>query len=206
SGVPDPHIWMDVELWKKTIPVVAEALIQNDPTHAELYNQRAEAYAIELDALDQEVRKQLLAIPDNQRYLVTSHDAFNYFARSYLATDSERENGEWQARFEAPEGLAPDSQLSTSDIQKILDHLQKHKIHTLFPESNVSKASILKIISSGKALGLDLHASPHPLYGDAMGERGSAGDSYPKMLRYNAMTISEQIRQGEVASAIPVHD
>ena len=75
---------------------------------------------------------------------MTSHDAFNYFARAYLA---DPEEVEWQKRFEAPEGLAPDGQLSVADIQRIIDHICMYRIAVLFPESNVSRDSLRKIIS-----------------------------------------------------------
>ena len=91
--------------------------------------------------------------PCRKRYLVTSHDAFHYFTRSYLAEPGE---ANWAKRFAAPEGLAPEGQLNPRDIQKIIDYLRVKKISVLFPESNVSRDSIRKIATAGRELGLEI--------------------------------------------------
>ena len=99
------------------------------------------------------IKSRMQAIPSEKRFLVTSHDAFNYFTRAYLASEDELETDSWQKRFAAPEGLAPESQLSPSDIQHIIGHLHKYNINVLFPESNVSKDSIRKILQARKCKG-----------------------------------------------------
>lgn len=189
NGQTDPHIWMDVSIWAATIPYIVKALSDYDPSHAAYYEKNGAALKNELEQLHLQVRKDLIAIPKEKRYLVASHDAFNYFARAYLAEDGEITDGEWQKRFAAPEGLSPDSQLSTVDIQNIVDHLEKYRIQVLFPESNLSRDSINKIVYSGKEKGLDVYIAECPLYGDAMGPPGSEGDSYAKMVAYNAKMI-----------------
>lgn len=185
----DPHIWMDLALFAESIPFIVEAIAQKDPEHEALYKERGAVLQSELIHTDAEIRQQMHTIPKEKRYLVTSHDAFNYFAKTYLAEENEASDGSWTQRFQAPEGLAPDSQLSSADIQFIINHLKKYRITVLFPESNVSQDSIRKIVNAGKELGLDVLIAKDPLYGDAMGGPGSDGDSYPKMLKHNARTI-----------------
>jgi manganese/zinc/iron transport system substrate-binding protein len=192
-GQRDPHIWMDVSLWARTLPFIAEALSEKDPAHADYYRENAARLATELEKVHNEIRKDLQAVPDNQRYLVTSHDAFNYFTRAYLAADDEETQNDWQKRFAAPEGLAPDSQLSATDIQSTIDHLLRYHVHMLFPESNVSKDSIKKIVQAGREKGLNLKIATHFLYADAMGAPGSDGDTYIKMIQHNAKIIKENL-------------
>lgn len=187
----DPHIWMDISLWAETVPFIVEALSNRDPVHAEEYHANGKKVQTELEQAHREIRQQMQAVPDHCRYLVTSHDAFNYFTRAYLATNEEIADGSWKKRFAAPEGLAPESQLSATDIQLIIDHLNKYQIHLLFPESNVSKDSIRKIVEAGKEKGLHLRIANVALYGDAMGRPRSDGDSYLKMIRHNANTIAQ---------------
>jgi manganese/zinc/iron transport system substrate-binding protein len=139
------------------------------------------------------MKRQLHAIPPDRRYLVTSHDAFNYFARAYLAEEDELADGRWHERFAAPEGLAPDSQLSTTDIQAIINHLDTYHILVLFPESNVSKDSIRKIVDAGAQKGLHLTIADGYLYADAMGPVGSDGDTYLKMIAHNAALIAKYL-------------
>jgi manganese/zinc/iron transport system substrate-binding protein len=194
NGQIDPHIWMDVSLWKKTIPHIVKALSQYDPGYAETFKRNGQTLEAKLNYLHAKIKDQLQSIPEGKRYVVTSHDAFNYFAKTYLSTKEERKNGTWQKRFAAPEGLSPDSQLSTGDIKDIVDHLDKHRIHVIFPESNVSRDSIKKIVESGREKGLDLWIAECPLYADAMGPKGSNGDTYMKMVNHNAELIGLYLR------------
>ncbi len=193
NGQQDPHIWMDVSLWARTLTFIADALANKDPEHAPIFLENANKLQKALQELHAGIRKQMQEIPEHQRYLVTSHDAFNYFTRAYLAEDAELHNNDWQKRFAAPEGLAPESQLSVAEIQFIIDYLSKHQIHMLFPESNVSKDSLRKIIQAGKEKGLNLKLAQDPLYADAMGKPGSDGDTYMKMIQHNANMIAHYL-------------
>ncbi|MEC7839855.1 MAG: zinc ABC transporter substrate-binding protein [Chlamydiota bacterium] len=194
NGQVDPHIWMDVSMWRKTIPHIVDTLSASLPEHRDTFVKNAARLELEFDAVHEKIRSDLQKIPEEKRYLVTSHDAFNYFARSYLATDEELEKNQWQQRFAAPEGLSPDSQLSTSDIKQIVDHLGDYNIQVLFPESNLSRDSISKIVEAGKGRGLDLYIADCPLYADAMGPVGSDGDTYLKMVQHNANLIGLYLR------------
>lgn len=193
GGKSDPHIWMDISLWAKAVPFITETLSAKDPVHADHYQANAKELIARMKEVHDESRRILQAVPKQKRYLVTSHDAFNYFTRAYLATDEEREANQWRHRFAAPEGLAPESQLSTTDIKNIIDHAAKYQIHVLFPESNVSRDSIKKIMDAGNERGLHLRIACCPLYGDAMGQPGSDGDTYLKMIKHNALNIADQL-------------
>lgn len=190
----DPHIWMDVSLWSKNIPFIVETLSAKDPKHAAIFHNNGSKLEQELLEAHANIKNKLNTIPPEKRYLVTSHDAFNYFTKAYLATEQERIDGSWSKRFAAPEGLAPESQLSTTHIQNIIDYLSLHKVHVIFPESNVSKDSLRKIMSAGREKGLDITIAPCCLYADAMGEPGSDGDTYQKMIEHNASWIMEHLQ------------
>jgi manganese/zinc/iron transport system substrate-binding protein len=190
NGQKDPHIWMDISLWSRAIPFIVASLSAKDPLHAPDFKANSKKLHAEMTNVHQQVKKTMHQVPSHKRYLVTSHDAFNYFARAYLAEEGEVESGNWEKRFVAPEGLAPESQLSATDIKAIIDHLKNYHIHLLFPESNVSRDSIRKIVQAGKEQGLNVGIACCALYGDAMGQPGSEGDSYLKMILYNARTLS----------------
>lgn len=193
----DPHIWMDISLWAQNIPLIVEALSKTDPVHAEQFQKNGERLGAELREAHKQMRTLMAEIPEDHRYLVTSHDAFNYFTRAYLATEKEALLGGWQERFAAPEGLAPESQLSATDIQEIINHLAKFRIHVVFPESNVSKDSIRKIVQAAKEKGLNVNIADTYLYADAMGKPGSDGDSYVKMIQHNGKVIAHFLSQGK---------
>jgi manganese/zinc/iron transport system substrate-binding protein len=194
NGQPDPHIWMDIAMWIETVDPIVDTLSKKDPDHAVIYKKNGELLKEKMSQADEDIYLLLQAIPDNKRYLVTSHDAFNYFARAYLSSDNDIK-AQWEARFVAPEGLAPESQISASDIQWIINHLEKYHVTVVFAESNVSKDSLKKIVSAAKEKGLDLRIAEEPLYGDAMGHPGSFGDTYLEMISHNAITIARYIMQ-----------
>lgn len=194
----DPHIWMDAALWAQTIEIIVQKLSEHDPEHADFYKQNGKSVFNRMNRVHNELIEVMDRVPEQYRYLVTSHDAFNYFARAYLTTDKEREEGKWQKRFAAPEGLSPESQLSTSDIRHILDHMKKYDVRVIFPESNVSQASIRKLLDAGIEEGMDLVIAPGPLYGDAMGEKGSSGDTYLKMITHNVHLIAKYLNRNGV--------
>lgn len=190
----DPHIWMDISLFVDAIPSIVNEFVKKDPAHQNEYETRGKKLQQELLLVHDEIKEKLHQIPPVKRYLVTSHDAFNYFARAYLAEEDEWQNDKWQDRFQAPEGLAPDSQLSSTNIQMIINHLKRFDIHVIFPESNVSQDSIRKIVQAGKEKGIDVRIAKDSLYGDAMGGVGTGEDTYPKMLQHNAAVIYENLK------------
>jgi manganese/zinc/iron transport system substrate-binding protein len=198
GGQLDPHVWMDISLWAKTVPTIAATLSQYDPIHAADYTSRAEQLVQDMLAKHHCLKQHLHTIPAHKRFVVTSHDAFNYFARAYLAEENEIQDNSWHKRFAAPEGLAPDSQLSVTDIQSIINHLDTYNILVIFPESNVSQDSIRKIIDAGIKKGLHLTMADEPLYADAMGPPGSDGDSYLKMMHHNVTAIAQYLNDNGI--------
>jgi manganese/zinc/iron transport system substrate-binding protein len=183
----DPHIWTDISLWKEVAEGVTETLVEFDPEGAAGYRERSLALLSRMEETHQEIRALLHTVPKDKRYLVTSHDAFHYFGRSYLAEEGEED---WVLRVEAPEGLSPDGQLSPVDIQRIILYLRKYRVSVLFPESNVNRDSIKKISSAGKELGLDVCICRETLYGDGM----EKGLRYLDMMKHNAKVITEYLR------------
>lgn len=185
EGVSDPHLWMDLSLWERAIPSILEKFIEKDPAGEMYYRERADQLTAKMKNTHFYIKDLLHRVPSEKRYLVTSHDAFHYFTREYLADPGEVD---WAERFAAPEGLAPDGQLNSIDIQNIINFLRLHKISILFPESNVSRDSIAKIISSGNEAGLKLKLCRQPLYGDSL-----CGFSYMEAMKRNAEVISEHL-------------
>lgn len=193
QGQQDPHIWMDISLWAKSIPFIVQALSRQDPAHQADFQSNGQTLQQEMEKVHQQVKSIMHQVPSHRRYLVTSHDAFNYFARAYLSEEGEEASNEWEKRFAAPEGLAPESQLSVTNIKDIIEHLNRYQVHLIFPESNVSRDSIRKIVQAGQEQGLDVQIACCPLYGDAMGQPGTEGDTYLKMIVYNAQTLAKHM-------------
>lgn len=196
-GQVDPHIWMDISLWEKNVPLIVDALKEKDPEHAAYYQEQGSSLQKKMEEVNLQVKQMMQSIPPEKRYLVTSHDAFNYFTRQYLATADETEFVQWKTRFVAPEGLAPEGQMSVKDIKEIVSHMKQYGILVLFPESNVSKDSIKKILDAGLQEGYKFQIAKEPLYGDAMGPVDSDAGGYLGMLMSNAKVILKYLKTDE---------
>ena len=191
----DPHIWMDISIWLKTIDPIVDGLVKEFPSNQDLFVKNAETLKKNWKDLDQNLQMILQKIPSEKRYLVTSHDAFNYFSRKYLATDIEVKNKTWTDRFKAPEGLSPDGQIGPYDIKKILDHLKKYNISVVFPESNVSLDSLKKIRSVAAAQGMKIIFAKEPLFGDSMCGDEFSVSSYEEMMKHNVQVIASYLEE-----------
>lgn len=189
----DPHVWMDISLWKRSIPLVVEVLSLALPERKEQIRVQAASLESELDMVHAEVLSRLLSIPSSHRYLVSTHDAFNYFARAYLCNKTELHSDLWKERVEAPEGLAPDSQLSTADVKRLVEHIIRYGISVIFPEANVNRDSIEKIADAARKKGHFVEIASKPLYADSLGPQGSQAENYIAMMRSNSIEINSYL-------------
>ena len=81
DGEANPHVWLDPIIAKHCVSNIVQALRQADPSHADGYSRRGDAYLRELDALDIRIRSALKGLEN--RKVVTFHDAFPYFCKRY---------------------------------------------------------------------------------------------------------------------------
>src|SRR5690606_35880891 len=97
GGAVDPHIWFDIDLWKKALEAAVEELKTYSPDDAAYFEENKQKYFADVDNLKKEAEK-LAEIPEEKRVLVTAHDAFGYFGRMHnmkvvglqgLSTDAE---------------------------------------------------------------------------------------------------------------------
>ncbi len=186
NGSPDPHIWMDMELWSMTTFPIEAALIKADPKNADLYRERAEVVRRKYMAMSKHIKEQIQSIRAERRRLVTSHDAFNYFAKQYL-----EEDGEWQSRVIAIQGLAPDEQISSVEIKRVVEYVKEYDVDIIFAEKNLSQDSILKVIDSCRRSGKYISLADQELYGDTMGNV-----SYIEMIEHNTKAIVINLKYG----------
>jgi len=176
GGLHDPHIWFDVSLWMKTIPIVRDALIEIDPENKALYTANARNYAATLDSLDSYVRSQAEKIPPGQRVLVTAHDAFNYFGRAY--------------GFEVRglQGISTAAEAGTGDVQELARFIASRKIPALFIETSVPRRNIEAVQAAVRSRGFEVTIGGE-LFSDAMGNPDTPEGKYVGMVKHNIDTI-----------------
>ncbi len=172
----DPHVWFDVALWTRTIDPVLETLSKADPTSRDAYATRAAGLRAELDALDAEVRQSIGTIPEDQRILVTAHDAFGYFGAAY------------GLKVMAIQGISTESEASLADVNALVDLLVTSAIPAVFVESSVPRKTVEALIEGAKSRGHTVSMGGE-LFSDAMGPPGTPEGTYAGMIRYNTRLI-----------------
>ncbi len=180
EGAYDPHVWFDVRLWKKAVEVVRDTLVEADAKHAESYGRNSEVYLAKLDELHEYVKAQAERIPENQRVLVTAHDAFNYFGRAY----------DFQVR--GLQGISTVSEAGTADIQELAKFIVQRRIPAMFVETSVSSRNIEAVQAAVKSRGFNVEIGGK-LFSDAMGDSGTPEGTYIGMVRHNIDTIVKSL-------------
>lgn len=177
----DPHIWFDVELWKGVVKAISTQLQEEYPEFKEDFQTNEAAYLKKLDDLQSYAEKRVNEIPQQQRILVTAHDAFNYFGRSQ--------------GFEVRglQGLSTDSEYGVKDVQEMVDFLVENKIKALFIESSVSDKAMKAVIEGAKEKGHDIVVGGE-LFSDAMGAEGTTEGTYIGMYQHNIDTIVDALK------------
>ncbi len=176
----DPHVWHDVAHVMRMVEAIRDALGRADPAHAETYTANADAYLAQLRELDAWVFDQVATLPENRRKLVTSHDTFSYFAERYGFVIV------GVARVTVSTGVADPS---AGDVAALVEAIQAADVPAIFAE-NVSNPKLMEQIANAAEVVL----AP-ALYTDALGQPGSAGDTYLKMMRYNVTTVVAALSQ-----------
>lgn len=176
QGNYDPHVWFDVSLWMKAVEQVRDALVALDPTSGSTYESNAEAYLTELGSLHQYVLDQAHTIPDEQRILITAHDAFNYFGRAYGFD------------VRGLQGISTEAQAGTADVQSLASFIVEKQIPAIFVESSVPQRNVEAVQAAAQAKGFEVRIGGS-LFSDAMGGEGTPEGTYIGMVRHNIDTI-----------------
>ena len=173
----DPHVWQDVARVRAYVKNIAQGLCAADAAGCDSYRSNAAAYGQQLDALDQEIRRAWSAIPAQQRLVISSHDAFGYYASAY------------GVRFLAPQGVSTDSEASAQGVARLVRQIRQEKASALFVESIADPRLIEQI-----ARETGLKASSEGLYSDSLAPQGEAA-SYLGMMRYNTRVLIAAIQR-----------
>lgn len=176
----DPHVWMDVSGWIKAVAVVADAMVAFDPVHADAYRQNAAAYQVRLHRLDDYAKKVIASIPDNQRVLVTAHDAFNYLGRAY------------GIEVMGIQGLSTESEAGLKDINRLVSLLVDRRIPAVFVETSVSDKNVKALIEGAAARGHQVVIGGE-LFSDAMGAAGTYEGTYEGMIDHNVTVVTRAL-------------
>lgn len=181
AGHYDPHIWFDVSMWAQTVPTIIKGLSDVDPDGKTVYENNGAALIDRLTKLHQWCKDTAAQLPESQRILVTSHDAYNYFGRAY------------GFKVIGLQGVSTVSEAALADMANLVDFIKKQNIKAIFVETSVNPAAIKRVSEdAGVKIGGEL-------YSDAMGNpgerrKGFDTGTYDGMVRYNVSTIVEALK------------
>ena len=181
EGQADPHVWFDVTLWRTTVDPVVEQLSELQPESADYFEERGEEYKAKLDKLNRYVEEGISSIPEEQRVLVTAHDAFRYFGERY------------GMEVRGLQGISTEAEAGAGDVRGLAEFLAEEEIPAIFVESSVPRRNVEAVQEASRDRGWDLEIGGE-LYSDAMGEPGTEAGTYTGMVRENVDTITEALR------------
>lgn len=181
AGELDPHVWMNASHWGLIAPAIAGSVAEQRPTCADEMAANVERYTAELDALHQWIGNAIASIPEGQRYLVTAHDAFYYYADAYGIEASE-----------AVEGISTESEASVADIRKVASFVIDRGVPAVFLETTVNPRNIEAMVAEVRSQGHEVTIGG-TLYSDSLGDEGTPEGSFIGMLRANTLTITRAL-------------
>lgn len=186
DGGHDPHVWGDPEIWAFAIDAVVKGLSAADAEHAEQFKQRGDAYRAELMELKSWAKSRAQEIPEGQRVMVTSHDAFAYFGNAF------------GLQVRGLQGISSDDQAGLGAANQLVDFIKESNLKMIFPETSVNDKGIKAVASEAGVAVSEAH-----LFSDACGHPGDVveihGESYDKgtyigMIKHNVNTVVDGLK------------
>jgi manganese/iron transport system substrate-binding protein len=171
----DPHVWHDAEKGVVMINAVRTALINLAPKNAALYTKNAETMNAEINKINAWIKSQVATIPQSARKLVTTHDALGYYSKAYgIPIEG------------ALQGISTEEKPTAARVKALVNSIKASKVPTIFAERTVNPKLIDAIAKEA-----NVKVSDQELYTDGLGDRGSSGETYQKMLIANTKAIVE---------------
>lgn len=186
--IVDPHFWFDIDLYKEAFTNTAnklKELYKNDEKMQDLIDTNCKKYLAKLDDLNTYVVDRLNELPEDKRYLITPHDAFNYFSRKY------------DISVMAPQGVSTDSELSNKDLEDTASFIADKKIKAIFAESTTNPERMQKLADIVKSKGFEtkvVGGEGQELYSDSLSAKSGEADTYIKMYKHNIDLMVDNLK------------
>ena len=174
-GAFDPHAWQSLTHAVTYVDNITAGLAKADPENAADYYANRATYVTEIEALNVDVTAMMAGLPEEKRTVVTSHDAFGYFAHAYGLT------------FEAPQGLSTESEVSAADVAELIEQIREEGISAVFIEAIADNRLLKQIANETDA------TIGGTLYSDGLSNAEGPASTYLDMMRHNAETLSKAL-------------
>jgi manganese/iron transport system substrate-binding protein len=174
---PDPHVWGDAEHAIAMVNAIRDQLIKLSPDDKAEFMANAKALTQSLLQLDRWITQQIATIPSSQRQLVTTHDAFQYYAKAYGLNVAG-----------TLIGISTEEQPSAQTVKELSETIRRLQVPAIFAETTLNPGLITTVAQEAQVT-----LSTRQLYSDSLGAPGSEADTYTKMLIANTRTIVEAL-------------
>jgi len=178
---PDPHVWFDTDSWVHSMNGIVDKLVDLYPEYELEFRENFYKFLVTVKKKTEELKKKLGEVPERQRVLITSHDAFHYFGRTF------------DIQVKALQGVSTSQEPGVRDVIDLVDFIVKHRVKAIFVENSVSPKALKSVLSSVERRGYHVKIGG-TLFSDALGSKGSGADSYIGMLSHNVNTIKEGLK------------
>ena len=176
----DPHAWFDKELAQNSVKTIVGELLQNYPDKAAGIELKMGQYFSVMDSVTMEVNNIVNTIPEDQRLVITTHDALSYFARDY------------GLRVKTLQGASTVSEFGLREITDLVDFIVEQKVPAIFLENIISPQAMESVQRGCASKGFEVKIGPE-LLSDSLGSEEDQ-NTYFKMLIFNAKTIAEYLK------------
>jgi manganese/zinc/iron transport system substrate-binding protein len=177
----DPHIWFDIDLWKQCTKVVSNNLQKRYSNYKIKILKKEFSYVNQLNNLQKFIKSEIEKIPTGQRVLISSHDAFRYFEKS------------WNFPVKALQGVSTTAEYGLKDIQDLVDFIYDRKIKAVFVETSLPPKGLQAVVKGLENKGMKIKIV-EGLYSDAMGSIGTPEGTYIGMYKSNILKIVEALK------------
>jgi manganese/iron transport system substrate-binding protein len=173
--VPDPHVWHDVNNTIRMVEIIESNLAELDTENAEFYGSNAAVYIDKLEQLHAWIPEQIATIPENQRRLITTHDALGYYAEAYGLTVEG-----------TLLGISTEEEPTAATVKSLSDSIKAEGVPTIFAELTADDRVLQTVANEA-----NVTVSEKPLIADGLGDRGTPEGTYVGMMEYNTCVIVE---------------
>jgi manganese/iron transport system substrate-binding protein len=170
----DPHVFHNAQNGVRIVETIQASLAKVAPENTEIYTKNAKAITTELTQIDGWIKSQIATIPPTSRTLVTTHDALGYYSKAY------------GINIASLEGISTEEKPTDAKVKDTVKTVEKAKVPTIFAELSINPKLIETVAKEAK-----VKVSEQEIFADGLGEPGSEGDTYQKMLKANTKNIVE---------------
>lgn len=174
DGKPNPHLWTDPTYAIEYAGVIRDTLAEADPDNAQTYATNHDAFVAKAQALSDAVKVDQASLPDGRRQLLTYHDAYAYFARTY---GWEAVGAVQPSNFEDPQ---------PREVARIIDQIREREVPVIFGSEVFPSAVLEQIAEETGARYEDTLRDD-----DLPGKPGDPEHSWLGLMRYDYVTMIE---------------